>query len=94
MAVEGNEKGDWRERLDRELDELRRVRDELKVRLHLGKADAKDAWEKLEKRFHELESHARRTAQRSEAPLHEMGEAARKLLAELRAGYRDLRKQL
>jgi CBS domain-containing membrane protein len=85
---------DWRERLGHELDELRRVRDELKVRVHLGKADAKDAWEQLEKRFHELEGHARRAAQRSEAPLHEMGEAARKLFDELRAGYRDLRKQL
>ncbi len=42
----------------------------------------------------ELEAQARRIAQRSEAPLHEMGEAARKLFDELRAGYRELRRQL
>jgi CBS domain-containing protein len=89
-----NRTADWRERVSHEIDELRRLRDELKVRVHLGKADAKDAWERLEKLFHELDAHARRTAQRSEAPLHEMGDAARKLIDELRAGYRDLRRQL
>ena len=87
-------KGDWHERLDHEIDELRRVRDELKLRMHLGKADARDLWERLEKRFGEVEAQVRRTAQRSEAPLHEMGDASRKLLDELRAGYRELRKQL
>jgi CBS domain-containing protein len=92
MAEHAN--GDLRERFDQELDELRRLRDELKVRLHLGKADAKDTWERLEKRYHELEAQARRIAQRSEAPLHEMGDAARKLFDELRAGYRELRRQL
>jgi CBS domain-containing protein len=94
MAKQTVEKGDWRERLDHEIDELRRLRDELKVRIHLGKADARDLWERLDKRFHEVEAQVKRTAQRSEAPLHEMGEASRKLLDELRAGYHELRKQL
>ena len=94
MADDEKGKGDWRERLDRELDELRGLRDELKVRVHLGKADAKDLWERLEKRYHEVEAQLRRTVRRSEAPLHEIGEGARKLIDELRAGYRDLRKQL
>jgi CBS domain-containing protein len=93
-AMAEHENRELRERVDKELDELRRMRDELKLRLHLGKADAKDAWERLEKRYHELEAHARRIAQRSEAPLHEMGDAARKLFDELRTGYRELRRQL
>jgi CBS domain-containing protein len=92
MAEQAN--GELRERIDKELDELRRVRDELKLRLHLGKADAKASWERLDKRYHELEAHVRRIAQRSETPLHEMADAARKLFDELRAGYRDLRRQL
>ena len=93
-VTDDKSKGDWRERLDHEFDELRRLRDELKVRMHLGKADARDLWERLEKRYAEVESQLKRMAHRSEAPLHEMGDAARKLLDELRAGYRDLRKQL
>ena len=93
MAKE-TQKGDWRERLDHEVDELRRVRDELKVRIHLGKADARDLWERLEKRFAEVEAQVKRTAQRTEAPLHEMGEATRKIFDELRAGYRELHRQL
>jgi CBS domain-containing protein len=85
---------DWKERLESELDELRRIRDELRVRLHLGRADAKDLWERLERRFSELEAHARHAAQRTEAPLQELGDAARHLIEELRSGYRELRGRL
>lgn len=85
---------DWKERMEKELDELRRVRDELRVRMHLARADARDLWERLERRFSELETHARRAAQRTEGPLHELGEAARHLAEELRNGYRELRGKL
>ena len=85
---------DWKDRLEKEIEELRRVRDELRVRMHLARADAKDLWDRLEKRFSELETHARRAAQRTEAPLHELGDAAKHLVDELRTGYRDLRGRL
>ena len=85
---------EWKERLDQELDEMRRVRDELRVKIHLGRKDAQDRWQQLERRMGELEAHARRAAQRSEAPLHELADATRHLLDELRNGYRDLRKLL
>ena len=85
---------DWRERMENELDELRRVRDELRVRIHLGKKDAQDRWQQLERRMGELEAHAKRAAQRTEAPLQEIADASRKLLDELRRGYRELRQLL
>ena len=85
---------DWKERMERELEELRRVRDELRVRIHLGKKDAQDRWQQLERRMAELESHAKRAAQRTEAPLQELKDAARHLVDELRHGYRELRKLL
>jgi hypothetical protein len=81
----------WRDRFEQEVAELRRVRDELRVRIHLGKAEARDLWDRLEQRFSELEGHAKRAAQRTGGPIHELGDAARHLLDELRAGYRDLR---
>jgi acetoin utilization protein AcuB len=89
--AKGGATPDWRRRLEQDLDELRRVRDELRVRMHLGKADAKDLWDRLEKRFSELEGHAKRAAQRTEAPLHELRDAAHHLVDELRTGYRELR---
>jgi CBS domain-containing protein len=85
---------DLKARVEGELDELRRVRDELRVRLHLAKAEAKDLWDHLERRFGELETHAKRVVARSEAPIHDMGDAARRLVDELRKGYRELRDQL
>lgn len=82
------------DRFEKELEELRRVRDELRVQVHLGVADAKDLWDRLEHRFGELETKARRLAQRAEEPLEEIGEAARLLSEEIRDGYRRLRKLL
>jgi len=89
--VESESSSSWRDRFEQEVAELRRARDELRVRIHLGKADARDLWDRLEQRFSELEGHARRAAQRSSGPLQELGDAARHLVEELRAGYRDLR---
>lgn len=77
-----------------QLEELRRVRDELRVQVHLGKAEATELWEKLEHRFSEAEGHARVFAQRAEEPLHDVADAARLLIDEIRSGYRRLRKLL
>jgi CBS domain-containing protein len=77
-----------------QLEELRRVRDELRVQVHLGKAEAAELWEKLEHRFFEAEGHARALAQRAEEPLHDVADAARLLIDEIRSGYRRLRKLL
>lgn len=81
-------------RFEDELRELRRVRDELKVQVHLGRAEAKEQWEKLEKRFHRAEAEVKKLAQRAEEPLHDVAEAAELLLEEIRNGYRRLRELL
>jgi hypothetical protein len=81
-------------RFEEQLEELRGLRDELRVQLHLGKAEATDLWKKLEHRFAEAESHARALARRAEEPLQEVAEAARLLVDEIGAGYRRLRQLL
>jgi len=83
-----------KERFHKELDELRRVRDELKVRIHLAKADAKDRWDKLEHQFHRLEAKARQISQASEEPLRDVRDAVRLLIDEIRDGYRRIREAL
>ena len=83
-----------KERYAEELDELRRVRDELRVQVHLGKAEAKDLWQKLESRFSEAESHTRALARRAEEPMQDVVEAVKLLLEELQSGYHRLRELL
>jgi CBS domain-containing protein len=91
---EGTIMAEWKERYEREVGELRRVRDELKVRVHLAKADAKDRWEKLEQQFHRLEAKGRQISQLSAEPLQDVRDAAKLLIDEIREGYRRIREAL
>jgi len=45
--------------LDKDLTELARLRDEIRVKVHLAGLDAKSAWNALEPRLDELERDAR-----------------------------------
>jgi hypothetical protein len=85
---------EMKDRIQREITELQGMRDDLKVRMHLAKADAKDLWEKLEKKLHGLEAKGRQLSQASEEPLRDVREAARLLVSEIREGYRKIREAL
>ena len=82
------------DRFEEELQQLRRVRDELRVQVHLGKAEAVELWEGLEHRFTEAEARAKALARRAEAPVQDVADAVRLLIDEVRSGYRTLRKLL
>ncbi|MDH5308165.1 MAG: CBS domain-containing protein [Myxococcales bacterium] len=79
---------------ERELVDLRRLRDELRLQIHLGKAEARELWADLEQRWGEMEAKIREGAQRAEKPLDELGETARRIADEIRTGYRRIRKLL
>lgn len=69
--------------------ELRRMRDELKLKIHLGSRDAQDRWAELETRWARFEAEARlRQTSR------EVGAALDLLGSELKEGYERLRKAL
>ena len=82
------------ERIEEEIDAVRRARDELRVRLHLARADARDRWEELEHRYRELESKLELVAREAGQPVREVGEAVKQLARELREGYRKIRDAL
>ena len=84
----------FKESLQRELAALASARDELKLQMHLAKAEAKDEWHKLEDNFSRLEEELKRTSSGIEAPLRELGSAARGMLDELKQGYERLRSSL
>ena len=70
-------------------DDLKTLRDELKLRVHLGSRDLQDAFAELEGRWSRFEQQAEldRTASN-------LGEAAKLLGAELKEGYERIRKAL
>jgi CBS domain-containing protein len=82
---------DLRRRLDAELDALRRLRDELRVRAQLAKAEARDLWQELEHKLRQAESQVKQVLRAAEDPAEEVAAATRRLLRELRDGYRRLR---
>ena len=79
------------DRFEEEPQQLRRVRDELRVQAHLGKAEAVELWERLEHRFTEAEARAKALARQAEAPVQGVADAVCLLIDEVRSGYRTLR---
>jgi CBS domain-containing protein len=82
------------EPMHEELESLRRARDELRLQIHLAKADAKDLWEQVERKYHEAESRLKVLSREAEEPVHEMADALKLLLEEVREGYRRVRRAL
>jgi hypothetical protein len=75
--------------MDSLLQDLKQKRGELAVQIKLGSMEAKQEWEKLEKKFEEFraKSHLDKTAE-------DVGEALALLGDELKKGYERLKKAL
>jgi len=85
------DRNDMKQRLHEELDELRRIRDELRVQANLGAANAKDAWERNESRFKDVEQKLEGLAHVAEDALEDVGEAVKLVFSEIREGYKRIR---
>ena len=83
-----------RERLEKELGDLRVTRDELRVRMHLGKLDAQDQWEQIEKQWQHVESKLKLAGETGREIAEDIGEATSLAVEELKEGYAKLRKHL
>jgi hypothetical protein len=80
---------DWRARVEKILQDLQPEIDELKIKLHLAKADAKDEWAKWEEKLADYKVKADRTGGEAGDILEEK---ARVIAAELRDAVERLRK--
>ncbi|HRI11214.1 MAG TPA: hypothetical protein PKW35_25525 [Nannocystaceae bacterium] len=78
---------DLRERFHKGLADLRTLRDEIGLKLHLAGMDARQAWEQLEPRIAELESQAQSASESA-------AQATDKVIAELREALGNLRKKV
>lgn len=93
---------DWSEKFEEEVEDLRRVRDEMRVQAELGKAEAKERWEALEKKWDHFESRlkvvgreaghsASDVAKAAKSAGEAVGKEARSILDELKRGYKHIR---
>jgi len=89
MADEKASTGDWRARIEKIIDDLQPEIDELKVKLHLAKADAKDEFARWEQRVADYKVKADRTSDEAGDILEEKAKA---IAAEIRDAVERLRK--
>jgi len=73
---------------------LERMRDEIKLKIHLAAADARDEWDELEKKLRHLRGKANAIGRVAEDAAGDVGEAVELLGKELKRGYERLRKMV
>ena len=73
---------------------LKQQRDELKVKIHLAKAEAGDEWEKAEKKWEQLKTKTRMLGTEAGDASKDIGAAAKQLAKEIKHGYDRIRKLL
>lgn len=83
-----------RARLREMLEKLEQERDELRVRMHLGKAEAKEEWAKLEVRISELRVKIDKAGDEAGDVMEDVGAAAKILGEEIRDGFGRIRRML
>ncbi len=64
--------------------DLKRISDEIRVRIHLASMDAKDAWANLEPRVREFEAKIERASERAAAEVDKLAGGLRDELTRLR----------
>ncbi len=85
---------DFKDTVQKDLALLEKARDELKLQIHLAKADAKSEWAKLESTWQKVNEQGQQTRNGTEQPLKDITSAAKVLIDELRSGYARVREQL
>ena len=88
----------WRERMDAMMKELQQERDELRVKMSLGKAELRDELAELDGKLDELRSRAAAWADKADDQLDDVVADAREKaadwLGDLKAGYQKIRDRM
>jgi len=83
-----------KEQIEEMVSTLKQLRDELKVQIHLGKAEAKDEWERLEEKWQQFKVHSRSVAEAAGESAKNVSSALEIVGEELKSGYDRIRKLL
>lgn len=76
------------------IDELKQQRDELRVKLHLAKADARDEWELLEKQWEQVLAKLEVAREEAGRTAQGVGSALRLAAEEIKRGYDRIRQRM
>ena len=82
---------DLKDEINEMIAELKQVRDELKVQLHLAKEDLKDDWDQVEGNLEKLEAKAKNIGKATAEASVDVGEAAKLLAEEVKHGFDKIR---
>lgn len=82
------------EKIKETIEKLKQERDELRLQIHLGTAEVKDEWERLEKRWHEIEQKMAAVANATAESSKEVAAALSLVADEISRGYQRIKKQL
>ncbi len=77
-----------------DLDQIRQIRDELRVKAHLAQLEAEDAWHELEEKWGNFEAKAKQLVRESGDAAEDVGAATKLLATELRDAYRDVKRRI
>ena len=80
------------ETMKNEIQDLERIRDELRVQLRLGATEAREAWKRLEAEWPRVEEKLHDFERASSDAANGVATATKRLVAEVRDGYRKLRR--
>jgi len=81
-------------RLEELITKLKQERDELRVQIHLAKAEAKDEWEELEKKWEVVENKLAALKRETKDASKDIGAALGVLSEEIANAYKRIRKKL
>ncbi len=76
------------------IQQLEQQRDELRVKMSLAKLDAREEWDKLEKKWEEFRAKTQPVREELGTTASNVGSALRLAAEEIRDGYERLRKRL
>lgn len=85
---------DFGDKMDDLLQTLKTERDELRVQLHLLKAEAKEEWDEVEKHWEHLESRAKKVGQGAAESGEDIAAAGKQLAEEIGNAYQRIRKSM
>ncbi len=84
----------YKKKIDEIKNEIEQIRDEINLKAHLGKAEAKDELKKLEKKWNSFLAEHKPLADEIENTFEHTGAALAAVADELKAGYKRIRKLL
>lgn len=82
------------ERVQEAVETLKQQRDELRLKMHLAKADARDEWEEMEGKWDNLRERLKAAGDEASEAKGDVRDALKSLAAEIKKGYERIRDQL